>query len=53
MLPALSHPEVIVAAVAARDPERARQYAEKYSIPIVHDTYQGEILHNWLELDGA
>ncbi|BCS14524.1 dimeric dihydrodiol dehydrogenase [Aspergillus luchuensis] len=40
MLPALSHPEVIVAAVAARDPERARQYAEKYSIPIVHDTYQ-------------
>ncbi|PWY90463.1 NAD(P)-binding protein [Aspergillus sclerotioniger CBS 115572] len=38
--PAKSHPEVIVAAVAARDRERARQYAKKYNIPIVHDTYQ-------------
>ncbi|GLA49534.1 hypothetical protein AnigIFM63604_005492 [Aspergillus niger] len=38
--PAKSHPEVIVAAVAARDRERARQYAKKHSIPIVHNTYQ-------------
>lgn len=51
--PAKSHPEVIVAAVAARDRERARQYAKKHSIPIVHNTYQGELLHNWLDLNGA
>ncbi|PYH91920.1 NAD(P)-binding protein [Aspergillus ellipticus CBS 707.79] len=38
--PAKSHPEAIVAAVAARDPERARQYAKRHGIPIVHDSYQ-------------
>lgn len=27
-------------AVAARDPERARSYAEKYQIPVVHDSYE-------------
>lgn len=38
--PAKSHPEVIVVAVAARDPKRAQAYAKKYRIPIVHDSYQ-------------
>ncbi|GKZ19320.1 hypothetical protein AbraIFM66951_005549 [Aspergillus brasiliensis] len=38
--PAKSHSEVIVAAVAARDRKRARQYAKKHNIPIVHSTYQ-------------
>ncbi|RAL11053.1 Gfo/Idh/MocA family protein [Aspergillus homomorphus CBS 101889] len=38
--PAESHPEVIVAAVAARDSARARQYAKKHNIPIVHRSYQ-------------
>ncbi|PWY83444.1 NAD(P)-binding protein [Aspergillus heteromorphus CBS 117.55] len=40
---AKSHSEVIVVAVAARDRERARQYAEKHDIPIVHDSYQALI----------
>src|ERR1039457_2846108 len=32
-------PEVAVAAVAARDPGRARQFAAKHGIPVVHDSY--------------
>ncbi|GKZ86193.1 hypothetical protein AnigIFM56816_001245 [Aspergillus niger] len=38
--PAKSHPEAIVAAVAARDRGRAVKYAQKHAIPIVHDTYE-------------
>ncbi|KAI4242470.1 MAG: hypothetical protein L6R40_004024 [Gallowayella cf. fulva] len=38
--PAKSHPEVIIAAVAARDEKRARSYAKRYKIPIVHPNYQ-------------
>ncbi|KAI4091863.1 MAG: hypothetical protein LQ344_003820 [Seirophora lacunosa] len=37
---AKTHPEVFVAAVAARDPKRATAYAKKYKIPIVHESYQ-------------
>ncbi|KAF2691613.1 oxidoreductase domain-containing protein [Lentithecium fluviatile CBS 122367] len=37
--PAKSHPEVIVAAVAARDPKKAEAFAKKHGIPIVHKTY--------------
>lgn len=40
--PAKSHAEVIVAAVAARDEKRAQAFAKKWSIPIVHKTYDGE-----------
>ncbi|KAL6712395.1 hypothetical protein ACN47E_000272 [Coniothyrium glycines] len=39
VIPARSHPEVIVAALAARDRKKAEAYAEKYGIPIVHDNY--------------
>jgi predicted dehydrogenase len=39
--PARSHPEVIVAAVAARDKKKAQAYAKKYNIPIVHKSYDG------------
>ena len=38
--PAKSHPEVIIAAVAARDQAKAQAYAKKYKIPIVLSTYQ-------------
>ena len=38
--PAKSHPEVIVAAVAGRDPKRTAAYAKKHSIPIIHNSYQ-------------
>ncbi|KXH24963.1 hypothetical protein CSIM01_10018 [Colletotrichum simmondsii] len=41
--PALSHPEVIVQAIAARDRSRAEEFAKKHGIPEVRDTYQ-EIL---------
>ncbi|KAI4172397.1 MAG: hypothetical protein LQ346_008606 [Caloplaca aetnensis] len=37
---AKTHPEVIVAAVAARDEKRATAYGKKYSIPIVFANYQ-------------
>ena len=37
---AKSHSEVIVAAVAARDEKRARDYAQKHRIPNVHTSYQ-------------
>ncbi len=35
--------EVTVTAVAARDPERARRFAAKHGIPVVHDSYQSLI----------
>ncbi|KAG4417295.1 hypothetical protein IFR04_009585 [Cadophora malorum] len=38
--PAKSHPDVIIAAVAARDEKRAATYAKQHGIPIVHVSYQ-------------
>ncbi|RLL93008.1 hypothetical protein CFD26_100857 [Aspergillus turcosus] len=38
--PAKSHPEVIIAAVAARDKKKAEAYAKKHNIPVVHLSYQ-------------
>ncbi|KAB8235274.1 hypothetical protein ETB97_007855 [Aspergillus alliaceus] len=38
--PAKAHPDVIIAAVAARDRNRAETYAKKYDIPIVHASYE-------------
>lgn len=38
--PAAALPDVEVAAVAARDPERAQRYARKHGIPTVHATYE-------------
>ncbi len=38
--PAGEIPELSVAAVAARDPARAQQYANKHSIPKVHESYE-------------
>ena len=37
--PARRVPEVVIAAVAARDPGRAGQFAAKHGIPVVHDSY--------------
>jgi predicted dehydrogenase len=42
--PAISHAEVIVAAVAARDPKKAEAFAKKHGIPIVHKTYDGMLV---------
>jgi predicted dehydrogenase len=42
ILPAKQHAEVIVQAVAARDKNKAIQYAKKHGIPQVFDSYQGE-----------
>jgi len=41
LTPAKSHPDVIVAAVAARDRKKAEAYAKKHDIPNVHNTYDG------------
>jgi predicted dehydrogenase len=41
--PARKVPEVVVAAVAARDPARARQFAARHGIGTVHDSYQALI----------
>ena len=38
--PAERVPEAVVTAVAARDPERARAFAVKHRIPVVHASYQ-------------
>jgi predicted dehydrogenase len=37
--PARANPRTVVAAVAARDPARARAYAADHGIPRVHDSY--------------
>jgi predicted dehydrogenase len=37
--PARAVSEVTVAAVAAREPERARAFAAKHGVPVVHDDY--------------
>src|SRR3954452_18806067 len=38
--PARASEEVDATAVAARDPERARAFATKHGIPVVHDSYE-------------
>lgn len=38
--PARAVPEATVAAVAARDPARARAFAQKHGIPRVHESYE-------------
>jgi predicted dehydrogenase len=43
--PARLLPEADVVAVAARDPARARSFAEKHGIPKVHDNYEA-LLHD-------
>ncbi|ORY59200.1 uncharacterized protein BCR38DRAFT_460526 [Pseudomassariella vexata] len=37
--PAHSHPDIIIAAVAARDKTKAEAFAKKWDIPIVHKSY--------------
>jgi predicted dehydrogenase len=41
--PARQVPEVTVTAVAARDPDRARQFASRHGIAVVHDSYEALI----------
>ncbi|KAI0384864.1 NAD(P)-binding protein [Hypomontagnella monticulosa] len=40
ILPAKTHPEVVIQTVAARDPKKAKAYAQKHGIPDVAETYQ-------------
>ncbi|UKZ52442.1 hypothetical protein TrVGV298_006219 [Trichoderma virens] len=40
-IPARSHPEVVIQAVAARDKAKAKAYADKHGIPVVLDSYDG------------
>ncbi|EXJ84431.1 hypothetical protein A1O3_05099 [Capronia epimyces CBS 606.96] len=39
--PAKTHPEVIIQTVAARNKQKAVDYAKKHGIPQVHDSYEG------------
>ncbi|MGW5386327.1 Gfo/Idh/MocA family protein [Nocardia sp. NPDC003963] len=39
LAPAASTADIEVVAIAARDPERARHFADKHGIPVVHDSY--------------
>jgi predicted dehydrogenase len=41
--PARQVPEVVVTAVAAREPARAREFADRHGIPVVHPTYEALI----------
>lgn len=41
-IPARTHPEVVIQAVAARDKGKAKQYADKHGIPVVLDSYEGK-----------
>ncbi|KAI1089957.1 oxidoreductase domain-containing protein [Rostrohypoxylon terebratum] len=45
ILPARSHPDVVIQVVAARDPKKANAYARKHNIPDVAKSYQ-DILDN-------
>jgi len=38
--PSSKVPDAELYAVAARDPQRAKEYAKKYRIPVVHDSYE-------------
>lgn len=42
IMPAKSHPEVIIQAVAARDREKGEKFAKANNIPEVKGSYQGE-----------
>ncbi|KAI1637244.1 hypothetical protein F4809DRAFT_605226 [Biscogniauxia mediterranea] len=45
IVPAKTHPEVVIQVVAARDPSKAKAFAQKHGIPEVAATYQ-DILDN-------
>ncbi|CAN5669751.1 Gfo/Idh/MocA family oxidoreductase [soil metagenome] len=47
--PAESNPDVVVAAVAARDPERAAEFATKHGIANVHPTYEALLADDTLD----
>jgi hypothetical protein len=40
-MPAQTHPDVVVRAVAARSKTKAEAYAKKHGIPVVLGSYQG------------
>jgi predicted dehydrogenase len=40
--PAKSHPDVVIAAVAARDHAKAKAYAKRHKIEVAHESYQGK-----------
>jgi len=42
-IPAKTHPDVVVQAVAARDPAKASKYAQEHGIPDVKGSYQGKV----------
>lgn len=42
ILPAKSHPGVVIQTVAARNPQKAKAYAQKHGILKVVDTYEGK-----------
>ena len=44
--PARSHPRAVVTAVAARDKEKAKAYAKEHLIPLVLDSYAGELVYS-------
>ena len=46
--PALSHPEAVIAAVAARDEKKANAYAKKHHIPKVFKSYDGRCMHLYI-----
>lgn len=39
--PSISHPEIVITALAARDQVKADAYAKLHRIPKVHKSYQG------------
>ncbi len=41
IIPARTHLEVMIVAVAARDKKKAEAYAKRHGIPIVHENYEG------------
>lgn len=41
IMPAKSHPEVVIQAVAARDRQKAEKFAKANGIPEVKGSYQG------------
>lgn len=47
--PARAHGEVEVAAVAARDPERAEAFAKTYGIEVVHPSYEALVCDSSLD----
>lgn len=44
IIPAKTHPEVIVQAVAARNRDRAEEFAKSHGIPEVKNSYQGKLI---------